>query len=161
MNRRIRNVALTLALLLAAGGGAAWLAVRFPLGHRTECPAAASAGLAELRQGLGLDLTGADRAVIQSGFTGKRAEIRGEAKMARLLAFFDGTNPRLRSVSEPMSGYTLWVTFYRSEQSLGGFDFGSDAIVKRNPETTAIYSLDRKLDVGRIAETYGLGELPA
>ena len=147
MNRRIRNVALTLALLLAAGGGAAWLAVRFPLGHRTECPAAASAGLAELRQGLGLDLTGADRAVIQSGFTGKRAEIRGEAKMARLLAFFDGTNPR--------------VTFYRSEQSLGGFDFGSDAIVKRNPETTAIYSLDRKLDVGRIAETYGLGELPA
>lgn len=157
MNRRIRNVAITLAAVLMLSGAAVWLAPRLMPAFRTNCPAVAPGGISEIGSVLGQDVSGADRAVIQSGLTGKSTEIKGKAKVAEFTARFAGTDPRVQSVTGPMAGYTLMATFYRSGQKLGSFAFGDNAIVFYTADATTVYSTAKKLDTDGIVKAYHLG----
>lgn len=158
MNRRIRNVAITIAAVLILGGAAVWLAMRLAPVRKTDCRAEAPAGVSDIQSVLEQDVADADRAVIQSGSTGKRAEIKGKAAVAKFTARFAGTDPRVQAVTGPAVGYTLMVTFYRSGQKLGGFAFGNNAIVLYTADATTIYSIAKPLDTDGIVKAYHLGK---
>lgn len=159
MSRRIRDVIITLIAVLVLGGGAVWLSIHFAPVHKTDCRATASAGVTEIKQVLGVDVSDADRAVIQSGFTGKRKEIKGKANVAKLTARFVGTDPKVKTVLPgDRAGYYLAIGYYQSGTELGAFDFYETGINLHAADSVTVYSLSKKMDTNAIVKAYGLGK---